>query len=109
MDDLVTFLRVRLAEDEAAARAWLPFGNPDAAARDHVARHDPARVLREVDAKRRIIEAAEDASGIDAQLDGQLRVGRRDEAIEPYVGDVILRALALPYADRPDYRDEWRP
>lgn len=25
------------------------------------------------------------------------------------VRDVILALLALPYADHPDYRDEWRP
>lgn len=53
---LVEFLRARLDEDEAAAKAWLPFGNPDAAARNHVARHDPGRVLREVTHKRTILE-----------------------------------------------------
>ncbi|MGW9031671.1 DUF6221 family protein [Streptomyces sp. NPDC055722] len=25
------------------------------------------------------------------------------------VWDDLLRMLALPYADRPGYRDEWRP
>src|SRR3954464_4686761 len=34
----------------------------------HVARHDPARELREVAAKRAILAAAEDADAIDAQI-----------------------------------------
>jgi hypothetical protein len=28
---------------------------------------------------------------------------------EPYIGDQILRALALPFANHPDWREEWRP
>jgi hypothetical protein len=56
MDDLIAFLQARLDEDERSAHAWLPFGNPDAAARDHIARHDPGRVLAEVAAKRAILD-----------------------------------------------------
>jgi hypothetical protein len=65
-------------------------------------------LLAECEAKRRIIELAPDATGLDAQVDSEFRVGWRDTATEPYIGDVILRALALPYADHPDFRDEWR-
>jgi hypothetical protein len=77
-DDLVAFLRARLDEDEQAAREtlWEGSGNKpdwelpssatvdvggdefyagDATIARHIARHDPARGLREVEAKRRII------------------------------------------------------
>lgn len=54
----------------------------------HIARHDPARVLADVAAKRRIVER-EDLHGED---------------------DGTLRLLALPYADHPTYRAEyWTP
>src|SRR6266550_3786728 len=78
MDDLVAFVTARLDEDEAAAREsyyegqrWLTeeegvYRWPDdelvhtadrkADAR-HIARHDPARALREVEAKRAILDA----------------------------------------------------
>lgn len=60
MNDLIAFLNARLDEDEAAARAaaehpWTRFGAQTAAQVDHIARHDPARVLREVEARRAII------------------------------------------------------
>ena len=50
----------------------------------HIARHDPARVLAECDAKRRIVE-------------------RRNHLDGP-----TLRALAAVYADHPDWREEWK-
>jgi len=53
--ELTAWLRKQIDEDERAARAWLPLGNPTAADREHVARQDPARALAEVDAKRRIL------------------------------------------------------
>jgi hypothetical protein len=70
----------------------------------HIVRWDPARVLAECDAKRRIVQQARpvtrDSTG----------VYPRDVT---YVYDVgvpwVLKLLALPYADHPDYRDEWRP
>ena len=67
---------------------------------DHIARHDPARVLREVEAKRQIIAehdvyARKLADRMDCQsLDFPCKT---------------LRLLALPYADHPDYQPEWRP
>lgn len=65
----------------------------------HIARHDPARVLREIDAKREVLRLAERAhdyhetflNGFAAAMEGALRL------------------FALAYADRPGYRDEWRP
>ncbi|MBE4796151.1 DUF6221 family protein [Streptomyces caniscabiei] len=61
----------------------------------HIAAWDPARVLREVDSKRRVLGAIEHLLG---QVD------------DPFAGvDGVLRLLAVPYADRPGYREEWRP
>lgn len=67
MSDLAAFLTARLDEDEAAAKAawgtewdWRylvsPFREPCSTAHTvHIARHDPARVLRGVEAKRKIL------------------------------------------------------
>lgn len=75
----------------------------------HIARlSDPARVLAECEAKRRIVEFAEEATCLDAQVDNERRLGARDMQTEPYLGNSILAALALPYADHMDFREEWR-
>ncbi|MEU9640922.1 DUF6221 family protein [Streptomyces sp. NPDC048188] len=89
----------------------------------HIAEHDPARVLREVDARRRILDrfatAVEDRVALRARMrevtdtdpDEFGRLHREEsgliEAAEHLVP--VVRLLALPYADRPGYRDEWRP
>jgi len=55
---------------------------------------DPARVLAECESKRRIVETA-----------------RREEYFSggrSGLGRSLLLALALPYADRPGFREEWR-
>jgi len=127
--DLVEFLLARVAGDEVLARrtdadggAWfddlvwldgaldpegLDLATTRRAISEHVARHSPDRVLAECEAKRKVIDFAEEASGLDMTLDSDRRVGLRDEAKEPYVGDLILRALAQPYRDHPDWREEW--
>lgn len=67
---------------------------------EHIARHDPARVLREIDAKRKII----------AEHDVYSRpLGERMDCQSYDFPCTTLRLLALPYADRPGYREEWRP
>ncbi|MER6350694.1 DUF6221 family protein [Streptomyces sp. NPDC001634] len=71
----------------------------------HAARHDPGRVLREIDTKRRLLKVHE-----------RLPVGEFCSTCDapsgipgmPY-GCVTLRLLALPYADHHDYCEEWRP
>lgn len=64
----------------------------------HIARHDPARVLAEVKAKRLIVDRCE----------YQLRtyVGVPTAVATEWL---TLRLLALPYADHPDYRADWAP
>ncbi|WP_098010476.1 DUF6221 family protein [Streptomyces sp. sk226] len=140
MDDLVQFLRDRLAEDEQAARAatwdewdsahwtahhrarydgrWVivdhaeegvteltPHAADDAGVAQHIARHDPARVLREVEAKRRLLtDYEENAADLDAQHAPDMDCVGRADGLE-----TALQHLATAYADRPDYRDAWRP
>jgi hypothetical protein len=115
--DLADFLLARIAEDEEAARAAIepdqlhPWGDRTLPRRrpedvpdevrgylggtwgEHFARWDPARVLAECDAKRRIVQWVQ-------------RWPWRAEP--PSSVDGLLPILALPYADHPDYREEWR-
>ncbi|MDG4791993.1 DUF6221 family protein [Micromonospora sp. WMMD1102] len=75
---------------------------------DHIAGHDPARVLAEVNAKRRILErhpgatATDECPGCSAWLDGTWRTP--PGTLCPEQVD-----MALPYAGHADYRPEWRP
>lgn len=68
---------------------------------EHIARHDPARVRAECEAKRRIVAIAND----------QIRLGRQARGWDNWEDMAVatLRALALPYADHPDYDEAWRP
>jgi hypothetical protein len=136
VDDLVTWLRAQLDEDERVAKMaeildpapWAnrvsttPGGHvegriagagghtvvhvkdqaPDFDSATHIARWDPARVLAEVDAKRRILELH--APVIDGTQSSWTWFAGSESASE-----AIVKLLALPYADRPGYRSEWRP
>lgn len=66
----------------------------------HIARWDPARVLAEIDAKRQLLQQFELRRGAVLGIDGCETGG---------VWDDLLRMLALPYAGREGYREEWRP
>jgi Family of unknown function (DUF6221) len=82
----------------------------------HVARHDPARVLREVAAKRAIL-----AEHAPRAYDRYGRIGIYCRACvtghEPYMDDdtpdswpcATVRHLAAVWGDHPDYRPEWKP
>ncbi|MFD8805596.1 DUF6221 family protein [Streptomyces sp. NPDC059597] len=72
-----------------------------ARAAPHVAAHDPARVLREIDAKRRILA--------EHWLNGWVCDTCDNGEVGQTFPCATLRLLALPYADRPGYREEWRP
>lgn len=77
----------------------------------YLARHDPARVLREVEAKRAII--AEHSIFVAENEDP--RKPRHEVGCErcgylgndPTSGCKTLRSLAATYSDHPDYRKEW--
>ena len=68
----------------------------DEAAR-HIARWDPARVLAEVEAKRRILSSYTLFATDDPPV-GTYASGLRD----------AITLLAQPYADRPGFPEEWR-
>lgn len=98
--DLIEFLRARLDEDEREAQQQhipvptiVDMGKP----RDEWPKlpgiGPDRRALREVEAKRRIL---------DRYVELRASISR---------GELLstLRLLALPYADHPDYRPEWKP
>jgi hypothetical protein len=118
---LAEFLLARIAEDEWVANglngATRIIGNtPDfygvggPAAADFWQRFDPARVLAECEAKRRIVElhvATERAVATIAPLDDVIGDAFSQSALAVTTG--VLQLLALPYADHPEFREEWRP
>lgn len=137
--DLATFLKERLDDDERFARAvfnpcffpdsarWVAGDSNAAGVRaedgtpvtrhswpaemDHIARHDPARVLADVAAKRRVLELLE----LGEQELAHVRRTAPDYALvrnaEKPRNALLLavQALALPYADHPAYDESWRP
>jgi len=116
-DDLIAFMRAQLDEDERVAReadpAWHRRIVSELADRAlygihkqvrHLAVWEPGRVLAEVDAKRQVMDlhptVPEDWA---TDIAGDCRT-----CSEPAPCKTV-RVLALPYADRPGYREEWRP
>lgn len=103
---LAEFLLARIAEDEAAATS--------ASHHSHLV-HDyerdnygflwvkTTRVLAECEAKRRIVARCTDRIDVTELRDAE----RRYISGAPDMD--MLRLLALPYADHPDCREEWRP
>lgn len=98
----------------------------DRATAEYIARHDPARALAEVEAKRHIIEQVSRWQHDDPDDGGYyccpaLRTEPLGDLGPESFGEEnctcgvrarrakILRLLALPYADHPDYLAEWKP
>ena len=122
---LTEFLLARVAEDEAVARdagerRGLPYESPLYVVDDNY-RHDqvgiyPERVLAECEAKRRIVGIHEldpievyswgTTGGGCGLCDHSCETGGDTWGHDPCE---TLKALALPYADHPDYRQEWKP
>lgn len=125
---ITEFLLARIAEDEAVARAiydhdrWIleEDGNGDEWVTEvdradqhwrvamtkrighgeHIARHDPARVLAECEAKRRIVDGLEAA--FVANSNGTF-------AREKLLGMLdAVGFIAAVYADHPDFDEAWR-
>jgi len=112
--------------------AW-DFDGPDAenatTDAEHIARHDPARVLAECEAKRRIVELHTKLQEYQDEccsvlvgpfkfVDGPLEAGtdslgeltiRKAFATQEVYGCETMMYLAAVYSDHPDYREEWRP
>jgi len=74
----------------------------------HIARHDPARVLREVEAKRRIIERYE-ADRADFQRHDGYQRNAAMSAARMEISEQALRALAAAYSDHSEYQPHWKP
>jgi hypothetical protein len=102
-EQLAAFLAARLDEDESLARAASPgpwdrrgdlllLSVTDTA---HIVRHEPARVLRDIQGKQAIVR----------HYTKQVARGSRN------LGhlDTVCRHLASVYADHPDFRQQWMP
>src|ERR1051326_543591 len=107
MDDLVAWLRAQLDEDERVARWaqrqraedgstwWWDEPDSESGAEHLISLFNPDRVLREVEAKRGILDDLPNPAEVS---DGMW-----------LLSDRMIRRLVSVYADRPGYRDEWRP
>ena len=107
LDDDEAYARMAFADHNEAGPKWSEPWNGgvltggrggevvdtfDSGLSSHMARHDPARVLREVAAKRAMVD--------DLAYGG------------PEMGDAqdhVFRRLASVYSDHPDYQQEWTP
>jgi hypothetical protein len=73
----------------------------------HIARHDPARVLAECEAKRAAIKAA---WGDHLQIEGEWGYGKGSDQLEAENDQPdVVKYLAAVYSDHPDYDEAWRP
>jgi hypothetical protein len=75
---------------------------------EHVVTWAPGRVLVECDTKRRIIELHQPKT-VTGTANGKPVAESRCASCADLYPCQTLRLLALPYADRPGYRDEWDP
>lgn len=126
MDDLVPWLHAQLDEDERIARAaageygatWAVDERMESVHSDtgadvidepnspafFIAANDPAGVQRDIDAKREVLAWYERA--------WENRSAHPDDLASASAVLALLGAverLALGYADRPGYREDWRP
>jgi hypothetical protein len=134
MSGLVEFLRARYAEHRAIAEAaaelqcdpengwgiidpsgyvqtekrrWIAphigmLHEPQSA--EHVVANNPAVVLADLDAKCFLLAGCERALGA---IHADPAAPSASAAIGPV--EHLLRYFAAPYADHPDYREEWKP
>jgi Family of unknown function (DUF6221) len=133
--DIAEFIRARLDEDEAAARAaagrapgpWVGAfkqvtSEPSSAeisivattewsdTSHHIERWEPARALREVAAKRAILAIHEPLPSVygEPPVCGACWPQPRP-GTHPLWPCSTVRPLAAVYSDHPDYRAEWKP
>lgn len=124
MDELVEFLRARYDEDEAVAQDALndvvPFhtaiqrlyqgGWHSERSAHHIDRQAPARVLAEVEAKRRIVDHHARIPDLDGDPLGDGCAVCTDVGPDAQGWPCqTLRLLALPFDYHPDHDEAWRP
>lgn len=130
VDELITFLRARLDEDERTARSTMWDGSEnvpdwhlsasatvetggdtlyvgDRTVANHIERHDPARVLRDIEAGRRILSLYVASRERDEWM--RQATGEAPTALATAAYGEALKALALSHADHEDYQEAWRP
>lgn len=115
--DLVEFLQARLDEEAATAekiKTYLAAGGstlhfsvyettPEGELRRDLAVYNPTRLLHDVEAKRRIVDAYIRSKDL-AEGMGQVAMYAVVKALEN-----MLRLLAAIDANHPDYDERWRP
>lgn len=132
--NIIEFLLQRIAEDEAVAKRaafgwgadwestapddaeWSVvkaegksemLGCEDVDVINHIARHDPARVLRECAAKRAIMDIHSDRDGDCARCSDYAWFAILDGGEHEEFPCPTIRHLAAVYRDHPDYQPEW--
>lgn len=117
MSDLIEFLHARLDEDEQALLGVSDHGHfamhidpewaiSERALAEHIVRYNPDRIRRGIEANRRILKLCAGPLH-EVTAPGAERSFIPGEG--PPWAEPVLRLLALPYGDHPDYRPEWRP
>jgi len=71
----------------------------------HITAWSPYRVLAECEAKRQVLTFADEVRAVASLAEN----GAAGASVVVRGGTPILKALALPYANHPDYRPEWKP
>lgn len=108
---LAVFVLARVAEDESHMR----YMAAHAASRRTIgeialAHTHSSRVLAECEAKRRIVGALDDAAAATRTVGSDPTApGDWQEWGNYHAWLDAAKIIAAPYADHPDYRDEWRP
>lgn len=113
MTELIDWLNAQLDEDERmlerlTASFMHGFETNDEEPWGHFT--DERRLRADLEAKRRILdEIVDEANSLDHSVDQDRRVGIRDDTVEPYLGDLLLKVLASAYRHRSGYQEAWRP
>jgi hypothetical protein len=95
---------IAAGEDDELEVASIERDLPEVGA--HIARHDPARALREVAAKRAVLAWYADSVDAAALFKEKLGTGTHmATAAESYLN--VMRGYAAVWSDHPDYKQEW--
>lgn len=95
-------------EDGLGTYVIADFGALGGSRTSYLLRYQPRRLLAEIEAKRRILDNSRWATKEAQEIGGDPRVAALYEG-RRLAFDSVVRWLAVPYADRPGYDEEWRP